>query len=102
MTAREAAVWRAQQRLIQQQSQMQQGYQRTGQAARRTGQQIRGADRAGAQAFGSAAVSQVRNYITGLVGIQGAISEVKKLYQDLEQTVAQAAERNRASRMGLG
>jgi hypothetical protein len=100
MSAKEARLWRAQQKIIAQQVKMEQGYKRTGDAARRSGQEAaRGSQQAATGA--AAAVKGIQSIATGLLGAQGvymAVNRVNQAYEVWRANMAEiAAEASKAS-----
>jgi len=65
-------------------------------------EEYKAARTASTSAFGSGAISQLKSYALGFVGISTAIRGVTAALNDAEQTRREAAERVKSSRMGMG
>lgn len=100
MSAREAALWRAQQRLIQQQGQLQQGYARVGQSAARAGQRAKQSAEQ-TRNVGQMVKTQLLSIVGALGvggGLAGAIGLVRRGFESwLEIMQDIAAESRKAS-----
>ena len=60
------------------------------------------AGKAGRQAFGSQAVSNLRSYVMGMVSITAAGAAIVRMMQEAKRIGEEAAQRARASKMGVG
>ncbi len=73
-----------------------------GRAAGQAKEQLDAAGASGAKAFGSNALSDIKNYVGGLVGISAALATVGAVYQELQRVKDEAAQRARESEFGYG
>jgi len=94
MTGDEAHLWKAQQRLIDQQRKLENGYGKVGQKARTAGDTAKGA-------FGSAAAQQLKTYALGMVSITAAVTGIRAAIQGVEEISNRAASKAQASRLGM-
>ena len=102
MTGREARLWQAQQRIIEQQLKIEQKYRQVGTEATLAGNKAQTAGQKSSQAFGAGAVSQLQSYASMFAGVAGAIGLVTKAFAEMAQAREQAAQASEASYLGLG
>lgn len=90
MSSDEQKLWRAQQRLIEQQTKMTRNYSRVKQEARAAGKE---AD----DSFGAAAVSRIGAYASGLLTVGAAVAQITAGWRELEQTQQRALDSMQAT-----
>ena len=105
MTARELAVWRAQQRLIDQQAKMQDGYVQLGQKAGQAGRQGSRAGQDASKGWDTSKLLSFAGALAGGVGVSlsvaGALRTVVGWAQDAQEEVKGVAEALNASYEGM-
>jgi len=99
MTGEEARLWRSYQKIAQKQDEVTGGLkkmkgaaQQAGAAAQKTAGHLDRSGRAGRQAFGASALSQVKAFGAGLLGIHTAISGATALFNEMAQARTNAME----------
>jgi len=92
MTANEARAWAGMQKLIVQQTTLQNGLKNTGMQAGAAGAKMRSAGTAGRTAFGAGAVAQIRSYAASFLGIGAAITQVIGLFNDMREARQEATQ----------
>lgn len=70
-------------------------------AVDRSNRELRETQRAGRDAFGGQAVSQLKGFVAGWVSVTAAISAARAAFQEYRQLQDESAQRDRASRRGL-
>jgi len=79
---------------------MEDGFKKTGQTARDTGNKMKTAGDQGSKAFGTGAVGQLATFAGGFVGISAAISAVTQLLNNMAQTAEEGATKVKESILG--
>lgn len=79
MTANEVQAYKAMQRLIDQQAKMEQGLKRTGRASASAGKK-------NDAAFGAGALSSLKTYVAGFMGVGGLMMAIQAVNRELEHT----------------
>jgi len=102
MTGQEAKLWQSLQKVTAQQQKMEQGFKKTGQTARDTGNKMKTAGDQGSKAFGTGAVGKLATFAGGFVGISAAVSTVTQLLNNMAQTAEEAATKAKESVIGAG
>jgi len=102
MTGQEAKLWQSLQKVVGQQQKMEDGFKKTGQTARDTGNKMKTAGDQGSKAFGDGAVGKLAQFAAGFVGISAVVSTVTQLLNDMAQTAEEAATKAKESVIGAG
>jgi hypothetical protein len=102
MTGEEAGLWRAQQKILDQQRDLEGGYRKVGQAGERAGQKVRGAGQEHDKAFGQRAVSQLNTWAASLVSAGAGIATIVSGLREIRDIQKQAAEKALFAQMDIG
>ncbi len=96
MSGDSAKLYRAYEKIIRKQAEMETGQKKLGNTATTTGSKLEDAGRKGQKAFGTKAVASLANYAAGFVGITAALAAVRAGMRDVEEQRRKAFEGNRS------
>jgi len=102
LTGDEAKLFRSYQKIIDQQAKMEAGEKKVGNQASVTAAKLEKVGQKGKQAFGSSAVGSLAKYAAGVVSIGAATQTAIRALNEMAAISAEAGQRARESRRGVG